>query len=57
MTVASQRDRYKQALEDIAEYCPYAMARDMAKHALDLEQPLRRQVPRTSLVVKEQKDE
>lgn len=47
MTNAHKLARYKQALQNIAEYAVHPQAREMARYALDLDQPLREMVPLT----------
>jgi len=46
MTDKEQLARYRLALQDLAEYCPYGAARQTAKAALDLSQPLKVSVPK-----------
>ncbi len=45
LTVSEERDRYKAALKDFAEHCPYAEGRRTAAAALDLSQPLKLSIP------------
>jgi hypothetical protein len=47
LTVHQEKNRYKKALEDIRDYCPYAAARDMAVVALDHRAEMRMGVPKS----------
>jgi len=46
-----ERSRYKQALQDILDYCPYHMAKEVARSALNLEREYRTMTPPVPLAV------
>jgi len=57
MTPTKQAARYKQALENIQAYVPYAYAKELAANALDLEQELMVIPAVTPLTIKQEKED
>jgi hypothetical protein len=47
VTNAHKLARFKLALQNIAKYAVHPQAKEMARHALDLDKPLREMVPLT----------